>query len=131
VFVSREPGAVSVSGDALLCFGGTGNRTRTCMPYGRWLLRPLRLPIPPSRHEGNVAQSGDPALAWDQRPGRAPSGTVVVRAASNSVDGLRTFVFESTGPREGAGERQLKCRHTSCPGNDILDEICTISIYTI
>ena len=43
----------SVFGEGVLCFGGAGDRTRTCTSRGRWLLRPLRLPIPPPRHEAD------------------------------------------------------------------------------
>ena len=39
----------SVFGEGLLCLGGAGDRTRTCTSIGRWLLRPLRLPVPPPR----------------------------------------------------------------------------------
>jgi hypothetical protein len=48
--VKRDPKqGFSVFGEGVLCFGGAGDRTRTCTSRERWLLRPLRLPIPPPR----------------------------------------------------------------------------------
>ena len=35
---------------------GTGDRTRTCTSKGRWLLKPLRLPIPPPRHHPTTSE---------------------------------------------------------------------------
>ena len=46
----RSYGAVRNNDEGqVLCFGGTGDRTRTCTFKERWLLKPLRLPIPPPR----------------------------------------------------------------------------------
>ena len=99
---------------------GTGDRTRTCTPEGRWLLKPLRLPF---RHPGPFTRESS-----DQRRPRRPEA---IRPSSPQI--TRSPTGGSHGER--AGNRTLNlgikspllCQLSYAPGRTLASLVARAS----
>src|SRR5262245_9377362 len=75
------------------CGGGglvPGTGLEPARPYGRWLLRPSRLPVPPPRPTTNVGQAGAPR-PWPRARGFGKIRTPFLQAFCKRREDLHMF----------------------------------------